>query len=67
MFFNNFINYLCNGIESTFSTFTDEDEMSGAFDSIEGRNVLENLEYWVHVNTRRFNKAKCRMTTKAND
>lgn len=65
--FNNFINYFCNGIESTFSMFTDNNEMSDAFDSIEGRDVLENLEYWVHVNTRRFNKTKCRMTTKAND
>lgn len=65
--FNNYINDLGSGIESTFSIFTDDNEMSGAFDSVEGRDVLENLEYWIHVNKRRFRKAKYRVTKKAND
>ena len=56
--------FLDEGMECTHNKFADNTELSGAVNTLEGRDAiqgdLDRLERWVPTNLIKFSKAKCK-------
>ncbi|KAF4794163.1 hypothetical protein TURU_104970 [Turdus rufiventris] len=63
--FNIFVGNMDSGIKGALSKFTDDTELFGVVNILEGRagiqRDLDRLESWICANVMRFNKAKCRV------
>ncbi|GAB0185922.1 cAMP-dependent protein kinase inhibitor alpha [Grus japonensis] len=63
--FNVFVSNMDSGIKCTLSTFADDTKLSGAANTLEGRDgiqrALDRLKTWARVNCMKFSKAKCKV------
>jgi len=63
--FNIFVSDMDSGIEFTLSKFTDETNLSGVVNTLEGKDAIQRdlgrLEEWAHADFMKFNKAKCKV------
>jgi len=54
-----------SGIECTISKFLNNTKLSGAVDTLEGKDDIQGdrdrLERWTHANLMKVNKAKCKV------